>query len=193
MDGSLPSVTLTHPILCWRVLLSCTNSCKVKTITFFSIFPFNQCPTLFASARLTCHHLGKGFKDLLWMKSRCCTGAWQPSENFNDSFNNTVDGTLWGGDWVRNQCLQIFKYRNMYILRCSWGAERCQSLKALGPSAFVQKDVLSNRTEELADRRTAHARQEGQTRGTIQRWHLAEEHCPLTKVNLAGTHKGQCV
>lgn len=32
-----------------------------------------------------------------------------------------------------------------------------------------------------------------ETREKIQWWHLAATHCPLTKVNGTGTHKGQCV
>ena len=50
---------------------------------FFFSSLFNQCPTLFASVCLTCHHMGKGIKDLLWIKSQPCIVVWQSSKNLN--------------------------------------------------------------------------------------------------------------
>lgn len=40
-------------------------------------FLFSQRPALFASVCFTHHHLGKGIKDLLWIKSQPRTAVWQ--------------------------------------------------------------------------------------------------------------------
>lgn len=81
---------------------SMSSSSPMRTYSLFNIlFPcpsfssqtpslFNQCPTPFASVCLTRHHLGKALKDLLWIKSQSCAGAWQSSKNLNYCFYNNI-------------------------------------------------------------------------------------------------------
>lgn len=138
-------------------------------------FLFNQCPTLFASVCFTRHHLGKGIKDLLWIKSQPCTALWQCSKNLNYCFNNNVDSGLSSWRYRQrgtNQLTCRYSYTDMHtcITLYSWRYELCVPTNVFHCSSFISCNCAA---PDSGNSETPCIRLEGcfvKPHGRVSRW-----------------------
>lgn len=155
---------------------------------FFFSSLFNQCPTPFASVCLTCHHMGKGIKDLLWIKSQPCTVVWQSSKTLNIvSIIMLTTVCLVRGRVSEEPVIQCsYSYTGMHInilyawhyvsvnvfqLHCNIFQLYCTRLRELWDTVFVQRDVFVKPHGRLSSWKdcscSTRDRQEGQSSGDI--------------------------